>query len=53
MAPRAARQTYLNITDTRTDLARFWDPEAYARLRRVKSAVDPADHIRSNHPIPL
>jgi FAD/FMN-containing dehydrogenase len=53
MAPWAARQTYLNITETRTDPARFWDPHAYARLRRVKAAVDPADRIRSNHPIPL
>jgi hypothetical protein len=53
MAPWAARQTYLNITETRTDPARFWDPQAYARLRRVKAAVDPADRIRSNHPIPV
>jgi FAD/FMN-containing dehydrogenase len=35
------------------DPARFWDPQAYARLRRVKAAVDPADRIRSNHSIPL
>ena len=30
----------------------FWEARAYQRLRRVKSAVDPGDLIRSNHPIP-
>jgi FAD/FMN-containing dehydrogenase len=53
MAPWAARQKYLNFTsDSRTDLARFWSPQAYTRLRQIKAAVDPDDRIRSNHPIP-
>jgi hypothetical protein len=52
LAPWAAPYMYLNFADTRRDPASFWEAEAYRRLRRVKSAVDPADLIRSNHPIP-
>ena len=43
---------YLNFADTRRDPASFWEAQAYRRLRRIKSAVDPGDLIRSNHPIP-
>jgi hypothetical protein len=53
LAPWAAPYMYLNFADTRRDPASFWDAHANRRLRRVKSAVDPADVIRSNHPIPL
>ena len=52
MSPWAARQMYLNLADTRRDPASFWTPEAYDRLRRIKTAVDPDDLIRSNHPVP-
>ena len=52
MAPWAAAQTYLNLTETRRDPASFWAPQVYDRLRRVKAAVDPTDLIRANHPIP-
>ena len=52
MAPWAAHQTYLNLTETNRDPASFWTPQAYDRLRRVKAAVDPTDLIRANHPIP-
>jgi FAD binding domain/Berberine and berberine like len=52
MSPWAAAQTYLNLTETRRDPAGFWTSQAYDRLRRVKAAVDPADLIRANHPIP-
>jgi hypothetical protein len=52
LAPWAAPYTYLNFAETRRDPASLWDAEAYRRLRRVKSAVDPGDLIRSNHPIP-
>jgi FAD/FMN-containing dehydrogenase len=48
----AARQTYLNLTETRADPARFWSPRAYERLRRIKAAVDPGNLIRANHPVP-
>jgi hypothetical protein len=52
MRPWAAGQTYLNFTETRCDPRGFWTPQAYERLCRIKAAVDPADMIRANHPIP-
>jgi hypothetical protein len=52
LSPWAAPQTYLNLTETTADPARFWSPEAYDRLRRIKAAVDPENLIRANHPIP-
>jgi FAD/FMN-containing dehydrogenase len=52
MTEWAARQAYLNFTETRRDPASFWDPQAYARLRQIKAAIDPQDRIQSNHPIP-
>jgi FAD/FMN-containing dehydrogenase len=52
LVPWAARYMYLNFAETRRDPASLWEAEAYRRLRRVKSAVDPGDLIRSNHPIP-
>jgi hypothetical protein len=51
-APWAARQTYLNLSETPRDPASFWTPQAYDRLRRIKAAVDPQNLIRANHPIP-
>jgi predicted outer membrane lipoprotein len=51
MAPWAADHMYLNFADTRRDPASFWGEQAYHRLRRIKTAVDPDDVIRSNHPI--
>jgi Berberine and berberine like len=51
LAPWAARHMYLNFAETRRQSAQFWNEQAYHRLRRIKSAVDPADVIRSNHPI--
>jgi hypothetical protein len=52
LAPWVAPYMYLNFADVRRDPASLWEAEAYRRLRRVKSAVDPEDLIRSNHPIP-
>jgi hypothetical protein len=52
MSAWAASQVYLNFSETRRDPASFWDPQAYARLRRIKAAVDPEDWIQSNHPVP-
>jgi hypothetical protein len=52
LAPWAARHMYLGFAETQQDTATFWTEQAYDRLRRVKSAVDPDDLIRSNHPIP-
>jgi FAD/FMN-containing dehydrogenase len=52
VSPWAARQRYLNFTETNQEPASFWSPAAYGRLRRIKAAVDPHNLIRANHPIP-
>ena len=52
MSGWAAPQTYLNLTETQADPARFWSPQAYDRLRRIKATADPANLIRANHPVP-
>ena len=52
LAPSAARRMYLNFAETKRDAASFWTEQAYHRLRRIKTAVDPDNIIRSNHPIP-
>ena len=52
VAPWAARQMYLNFAETQQDVARFWTEQAFHRLRRIKTVIDPDDVIRSNHPIP-
>src|SRR6516165_4647416 len=52
LAPWAARQMYLGFAETQQDTATFWTEQAYHRLRRIKTAVDADDLIRSNHPIP-
>ena len=51
VAPWAASQMYLNLAETSRDPAGLWSPQAYERLRRIKSAVDPANLIRANHPV--
>ncbi len=52
LAPWTARQMYLNFAETHTPAAPFWTEHAYQRLREIKASIDPADIIRSNHPIP-
>jgi FAD/FMN-containing dehydrogenase len=52
LAPWAASHMYLNFAETHSDPARFWTEQAYHRLRRIKTRVDPDNLIRSNHPIP-
>jgi hypothetical protein len=52
LAPWAARQRYLNFTESRGHAASFWTETTCRRLRQVKAAVDPGDVILSNHPIP-
>ena len=51
LAPWAARRMYLNFAETRHS-APLWTEQACRRLRRIKTAVDPHDIIRSNHPVP-
>jgi FAD/FMN-containing dehydrogenase len=52
LSPWTAPRAYLNLAETGGDPSRFWSPEAYERLRRIKAAVDPQDMIRANHSIP-
>ena len=52
LTPWAARQMYLNFAETQHPAGPLWTEQAYRRLRRIKTAVDPGDLIRSNHPIP-
>ena len=52
LAPYDDGRRYLNFTETSTDAARFFGPEAYQRLRAVKAAYDPENRFRANHPIP-
>jgi hypothetical protein len=51
LAPWAAKRMYLNFAETHRDAATFWTEQAYHRLRRIKTAVDPGNVIRSNHAI--
>jgi hypothetical protein len=53
MEPWLARQMNLNFAETPRDPSTFWSGEAYGRLRRIKTATDPGDLFRSNHPVPL
>jgi len=52
MTPWASRQMYFNFADSRRPMETFWDAESFARLRRVKAAVDPDEVFLSNHPVP-
>jgi hypothetical protein len=52
LAPWAARHMYLNFAETQRDAATFFTEQAYHRLRRIKTAIDLHNVIRSNHPIP-
>jgi hypothetical protein len=51
LAPWDIGAAYLNFTEAPEDPARFYSPEAYARLRRVKAEVDPGGVFRGNHAI--
>jgi hypothetical protein len=52
LEPWAAKQMYLGFAETQRDTATFWTELAYDRLRHIKTAVDPDNRIRANHPIP-
>jgi len=49
--PYGSGRDYLNFAERATDSARFYDTDAYARLRAVKTAVDPQNLFRGNHEI--
>jgi len=52
LEPCRATHNYLNFEERSTNPATLFDPQAYARLRQVKTMVDPEDMIRANHSIP-
>ena len=52
LEPWTAEHTYMNFAETRRDAKTFFSEQAYHRLRRIKAKYDPADVMRSNHPIP-
>jgi FAD/FMN-containing dehydrogenase len=52
LAPWRAQGMYLNFAEQPSDVSSFYDPHTWARLRAVKTAYDPDDLIRSNHPVP-
>jgi FAD/FMN-containing dehydrogenase len=52
MTPHLGTRHYANFVERPgVDPSAIWDAETLARLRAVKRAVDPANLIRSNHPI--
>ena len=51
LGPYDAGRQYFNFTTDRTDPARFYPPDVYARLRAVKARVDPGGLFLANHPI--
>lgn len=51
LAPHSVGQ-YANLVEDPADPSQFFDPETWSRLRNVKTAYDPEDVFRGNHPIP-
>jgi FAD/FMN-containing dehydrogenase len=43
---------YPNFVEEPADASEFFDPETWARLRRIKALYDPEDVFRGNHHIP-
>ncbi len=50
--PYDTGRQYLNFTEEKTDVSRFYRRDAYRRLQAVKAKVDPENTFRANHPIP-
>jgi hypothetical protein len=51
LSPWTAPHMYLNFAETSRNGRSFWTEQAYTRLRRIKTSVDPGNRIRANHPI--
>ncbi len=51
LAPVTDGRNYLNLVESETDPATFYEPGAYERLRAIKGTEDPGDLFRSNHEI--
>jgi FAD/FMN-containing dehydrogenase len=52
LTPYDSGRQYLNFTEERTDVSTFYKPDVFRRLQAVKTAVDPENVFRANHPIP-
>lgn len=52
MAPWAASQRFFNLSETSRPAGSFWPEPTFDRLRQVKTAVDPDNIVRANHPVP-
>ena len=52
MAPWSSGGCYVNFAESRKSGAALFGATGYEQLRAVKAIYDPADLIRSNHPIP-
>lgn len=46
------RGHYLNLTEEPVDVGAAYRPEAWARLRSIRRAVDPNGLFVANHPVP-
>lgn len=53
LAPWGAASEYLNFVEEPADASTFHDALTLARLQAVKTAKDPSDRFRANHPIPV
>jgi hypothetical protein len=51
LAPWEAETAYLNFAERSLPGERIFGPYAHHRLRGVKTAYDPADLFRANHPV--
>jgi FAD/FMN-containing dehydrogenase len=51
LAPCSRGRTYLNFKDRPGDASSAFDRDTYQRLTDVKTAYDPGDLIRANHPV--
>jgi hypothetical protein len=52
LAPWRAERSYFNFSERPGDGRGLFGEQAYARLRRIRRAVDPGELFQSNHPIP-
>ncbi len=52
MAPFTTGRRYLGLAADRGDVRAGFDPDAWSRLRQVRSAVDPDQLFVASHPIP-
>ncbi|HWC39868.1 MAG TPA: FAD-binding oxidoreductase [Acidimicrobiales bacterium] len=52
MSPWQAGHMYMNFAESNREPSSFWSTANYDRLRQIKARVDPADVIRSSHPVP-